>query len=227
MSTEEQLSQIKGVNKITSFYDQNKKGITAAAVVIILLSVGIYYYTNFYKPGREEKAQAAIFMAQRYFQQDSTQKALYGDGINLGMMDVADQFGSTKAGNLAKLYAGRLLLTEGKYEDAKKYLSDVSLDDNFFAPGAKILLGDAYAELGDYKKAGDTYLKAAKMRDNDVTAPKALMKAALAYEASNEYNAAIEALDLMTSEHYDETKAEEVKRLRGRIEAEIYADKNK
>lgn len=226
MSTEEQLSQIKGVDKLTSFYEENKKGITVAGIVVILLAAGIYYYTNFYKPGREEKAQSAIFTAQRYFKQDSTQKALYGDGINLGMIDVADQYGSTKAGNLAKLYAGRMLLEEGKYEEAKEYLSDVSLDDNFFAAGAKILLGDAYSELGDYKKAADIYLKAAKMRDNEVTAPKALKKAVLAYEASNEFEDALDALELWNNEYYDESTAEEIERWKGRLEAQIHAGEN-
>lgn len=225
MSTEEQLSQIKGVDKITSFYEENKKGITVAGVVVILLAVGIYYYTNFYKPGREEKAQSAIFTAQRYFKQDSLQKALYGDGINLGMIDVADQYGNTKAGNLAKLYAGKILLTEGKYEEAKDHLSDVSLDDNFFAAGAKILLGDSYSELGDYEKAADVYMKAAKMRDNDVTAPRALRKAVLAYEASNNFEDALEALEYWSNEYFDDNSADEIERWKGRIEAQLHAEK--
>lgn len=226
MSTEEQLSQIKGFNSVKSFYQSNRKNVSYAGIAIILVAAGIYYYSNFYKPARESKAHAALFSAERYFRLDSTEKALYGDGINLGVIDVADQYGNTKAGNLAKFYAGRLLLSKGEYEQAKEILKGASFSDNYLAAASVILLGDCYTELGDYPKAAKTYLKAAKKRDNNVTAPRALFKAALAFEASQDYKSGIKAINSLREKYYNSINDDEVKRLLARLEAREYGKDN-
>jgi predicted negative regulator of RcsB-dependent stress response len=225
MSTEDQLSQIKGVDSIKAFYDNNRKNVSIAAVVIILIAVGIYYYSNYYKPGKEKKAHAALFTAERYFRSDSVNKALYGDGQELGVIDVADQYGGTKAGNLAKYYAGRMLLTQGKYEEALSFLKDASFSDQFLAASSIILVGDCHSELGDYEKAAKTYMKAAKKRSNDVTTPRALYKAALAYEASSNYGAALKALKQIQSDYYQAIPDDEITKYIAKIEALEFGSK--
>ena len=226
MSTEEQLAKIKGLDSITAFYDKNRKNVTIAAVAIIVIAAGIYYYSNYYKPSKEKEAQAALFSAERYFRNDSTEKALYGDGQNLGVIDVADQFGGTKAGNLARYYAGRMLLTKGEYDMAKGYLEDVKFSDHYLAASSIILLGDCYSELGDYEAAAKKYIKAANKRDNDVTTPRALHKAALAYEASGNYKGALKALNRIRDDYYVALPMDELNRYIAKIEALIYAENN-
>jgi hypothetical protein len=42
------------------------------------------------------------------------------------MLTIAEDFGSTKAGNLANFYAGTALMKQGKFDEAIEYLSDFS-----------------------------------------------------------------------------------------------------
>ncbi len=221
MSTEEQLTQIKGIDKIKAYYDNNRKMVSYAAIGLIIVAAGIYYYSNYYLPKQESKAQSELFAAERYFRNDSTEKALYGDGQYLGMIDIADQFGSTDAGNMAKYYAGRMLIDKSEFEAALGYLKSAKLSDNFIAASSIILIGDCHSELGDYEKAAKTYMRAADKRDNDVTAPRALLKAATAYEATANYKAGLKALHRLKNDYFNTAPAQDVDRYIALMESRL------
>jgi tetratricopeptide (TPR) repeat protein len=219
MSTEEQLSQIKGVDSLKNFYDTNKKNINIAAIAAILVMAGVWYYVREYKPAVEVDANNSFFMAERYYQMDSFNYALNGDGINPGMLDIADEFGSTKVGDLALYYAGRIYLNQGKYNEAIDYLSDASLSDEIMNAQVITLIGDCYSELGDFSKAGDKYMKAANARDNELTTPYALKKAGEAYEEAGEFSDALTALNKLKDDFPTARESQSVDARIARVEA--------
>ena len=102
-----------------------------------------------------------MFKAEEYYRMDSLQKALYGDGLNLGFEKVIDRYGSTKAGNLARFYAGDCYLRTGEFAKAVKQLDDFSTSQKQVQARAYKLLGDAYSELGRNDEAISSYKKAA------------------------------------------------------------------
>ena len=165
------------------------------------------------------EAADSFFMAERYFGLDSMDKALIGDGVHLGMIDIADEFGSTKIGNQASYYAGRILLDQGKFEEALDYLNAASMDDEIMAAQVITLRGDCYSEMEDYEKAGKTYMNAASKRDNELTAPYALMKAGAAFEEAGSYDAAADAYGEIEESYPNSRQAEFVKALIARAEA--------
>ncbi|MFY0643562.1 MAG: tetratricopeptide repeat protein [Bacteroidia bacterium] len=226
MSTEDQLSQIKGFDKIKAFYDNNRRNVSIAAIALIVIAGGIYYYTNMLLPKKETQAQAELFPAERYFRMDSVDKALYGDGQTMGMIDIADQFGSTDAGKLANYYAGRLLMNRGEFEAAKEHLIKAKLKDNFLAAGAVILQGDCESELGNYENAAKLYMKAAEKRENDVTTPKALYKAAIAFEATAQFDKALKALKRIKDDYSESPNGENIDRFIAMVEAKIASQNN-
>jgi len=57
-----------------------------------------------------------MFMAQKYFEQDSIRKALNGDGQYLGFLAIIDEYGMTKSSNLSHYYAGMCYLKLGQFE---------------------------------------------------------------------------------------------------------------
>lgn len=165
------------------FFEKNAKLISmifGAAVVIALLWLAVH---RFYTIPRENKAKEQIFGAEQYFEKDSFNLALNGDGNYPGVLDIIDNYGSTKAGNLAKYYAGVSYLHLGKYKEAIDYLERFSTNDLLLKPVALGATGDAYAEMGNKEKALARYLDAAETNVNNFTTPVYLLKAGRMYES--------------------------------------------
>ncbi len=221
MSTEEQEGKAKGIDSLNNFYESNKKNINIAAIAVIILMAGVWYYFKQYKPGIERDAKDSFFMAERYYGQDSLNKALIGDGINLGMMDIADEFGSTKTGQQATYYAGRILLQQGKFQEALDYLSDVSMSDEIMAAQVISLQGDCYSELGNYSEAGDRYMYAADKRDNAFSRPIALKKAGEAFEEAAEFDDALDAYKALREEYSETPQAQNIEGKIARVSAKM------
>ena len=105
--------------------------------------------------------------------------ALNGDGINPGFEKIISQFGGTKAGNLARYYAGSAALKMGDFNKAVKYLKDFETDAKQVQARAYKLLGDAYAELGKNKEALDSYIKGGReFPEDEANASESLYMAA-------------------------------------------------
>ena len=104
-----------------------------------------------------------MFMAELYFQKDSFALALNGDEQYEGFLSIADDYGVTKAGNLANYYAGLCYLNLGEFENAIDYFSDFSSNDIILSSLALGCIGDCYAELDDIETALDFYKKASKI----------------------------------------------------------------
>lgn len=177
-----------------SFIRDNQKSLAFIAigiVVLILLYVG---YQRFYLAPRAERASNEMFKAEEYIMIDSLQKrAVDGDGSYPGFKEIAQEYSNTKSANIANAYLGGLYLRQGKFQEAVDALSKYSdTGSPVIDPLVIGLLGDAYSELKDYKKAADQYKKAASKSDNSFTAPLFLKKLGLVYEAQNDYKSANE-----------------------------------
>ena len=179
-------------SKTESFIQDNQQPLTIGVVGLLLAVAGVFYYFNMYLPPLELEAQDEMVYAQRYLQQDSFQLAMYGDNLgHLGFEQIADEYGSTNAGNTAKYYMGVSLLQTGAYEDAIAYLKSYSAEDEITGAIALGAIGDAMSELGDEETALDYYVDAANARDNEFTAPIYLMKAGMLAERLNKYDDAL------------------------------------
>ena len=61
-------------------------------------------------------------------------------------------------------------------------------------------IGDAYMQLGNYKKAAEYYKKATASKVNDFSTPIFLMKNALAYEKAEDYASALKIYEQIEKE---------------------------
>lgn len=186
-------------------------GVVAAAVI-----GGILFYN--YRNSQEKEAQAAMFQAVYFFEADSLNAALKGNGQNEGLLSIAEDYGSTKAGNLANYYAGLAYLKQGKFKEAINYLEDYKSNDLILQGKAFSLLGDANLELGNKKEAVNYYLKAADYNANEFFTPQYLMKAGMAYEASNDYAKATEIYDRIITNYVNAAEVTDAKKYKARAE---------
>ena len=185
--TEDQFAQIEEtLSRTEQFIEDNQKNLmtgVGTVVVIVALFIG---YQNLYIAPMEKEAQADMFMAELYFQKDSFNLALNGDGQYLGFVDIADEYSSTKAGSLANYYAGLAYLNSGDFENAIEYLGDFSSDDMVLSALALGCIGDAYMELSDLNNALSFYEDAAAKNINDFTTPRYMLKQAMIHESNGD-----------------------------------------
>jgi len=186
------LEQVESVLSRTEQYiEENKKSLTIIVSAIILVVGGYMLYTRILLTPKENEARAQIFRAEQYFEQDSFDLALEGDGDALGFLEIIDEYGITKTANLANYYAGISYLRLGDYDAAIEYLKSFDSNDKLISVIALGALGDAYVEKEEYNEAVNFFEKAANKNRNDLTSAIYLKKAGLAYEALENYRKAV------------------------------------
>lgn len=226
-STKTENSKSFNLGGLQDFYEKNKKVITYGGGAILGLVVLISFYKLYWLPTQEAEAVNETYFAQNYFEKDSFNVALNG-GISvrtpeepsktmMGFKDIADNYGSTKTGNLANYYAGICLLRTSKFQEAIEYLEKYSGDDEMLAPVAIGAIGDANMELNNTDDAIKFYLKAAEKSTNNFTTPYYLKKAALAYELKGEHKEALGLYECLKNEFNLSTEAREIDKYIARV----------
>lgn len=204
--------------KFDEWFEEKKNIITyiggGILAVIALVFFGKYYLTS-----QNEEAQNTMFQAVYYFEADSLNKALNGDGSNPGLVEIADGYGLTKSGKLASYYAGACYLKLGKYDEAIDYLDNFSSDDILVQARAYALIGDAYMEKTDYENAISYYKKASNYKPTKQFTPDYLMKLALACELNKDYTGAIDAYNIIINEYPNSMKIADAKKYKALSEA--------
>lgn len=178
----------ESANKAEEFVEKNQKNIFIIIGVVAALALGYLVYQQFIVKPKQGEAMNEMYQAQKFFNEAVTssvaQDSLYnlalkgGEG-KLGMVDIADQYSGTAAGNLANYYAGMAYLNIKNYEQAIVYLDKFESEDEALAPMAKGAIGDAFVQLTDKENALDYYTQAANLRQNQFTAPTYLYKAGI------------------------------------------------
>lgn len=190
--TEDKIVAVEeALSKTEQFIEDNQKWLIIGLTAIVLVVLGLLAYNKLYKAPREAKAKSEVFMAEKYFEADSLDLALNGDGNHAGFLEIIDNYGSTQTGNLAHYYAGMCFLKKGEYQKAIDYLEDFSSDEMMVSSMALGGIGDAYLELGNNDKAISYYKQAASNKPNEFTSPVFLMKAGLTSELKGDYAAAL------------------------------------
>ena len=206
-------------SKTENFIEANKKVVTIIPLAIIVV-IGLYFgYKKVYIAPMEVEAQSQIFMAEKYFEQDSLQKAINGDGVNYGFVEIIDEYSGTKTANLAHYYLGIAYRNTGEYEMAIDELKSFSSSDVLISAIALGAIGDSYMELNDLDKAISYYKKAAAHNANELTTPIYLLKAGLAYEDNNNYNDAIKQYKAIKTDYRDSREAQSIDKYIARAEA--------
>ncbi|MFI5218809.1 MAG: tol-pal system YbgF family protein [Bacteroidia bacterium] len=198
------------IDKADHYIQENKKSLSIIGGAVVLVVGGYFAYTNFIVGPQEKEASSKMFFAEQYFQKDSLNLALNGDGNNPGFLEIIDNYGSSQSANLANYYAGICYLKKGEYENAIEYLSDYDAEDDVTGAIALGGIGDANLELGKKDDALKFYKKAYKWDDNQFSAPIYMMKAAMVYEMNNDYKSASELYERIKKEYPASQTANEV-----------------
>lgn len=198
------------ITKGQAFFEKNGKLLIIIVCAILVVLVAIFGLRRWYFQPREVEASEQMYAAEQWFGQGNYELALNGNDAHLGFAAMIDEYGGTKAANLAKYYAGISSLRLGNYDDAIEYLGKYKAKDTFSKPMAMMAIGDAEMEKGDTESAINHYLKAANAEDNFVTAPTALFKAGLGYIMLGKGKEAADCLKQIKTKYPESTEWNEV-----------------
>lgn len=197
-------------SKTQAFVQNYRKQILGGLIAIVVILLGWFLFHQYVSIPREQKASTELGKGQQYFMAEQFDKALNGDGATYaGFKRIADDYSSTKAGNLANLYAGLCEANLGKWQEAVKYLEDYDpADDAMISPMAVDALGNAYVHVNQLDKAVSTFKKAAKMADkaskdgvNNTLSPRFLLQAGEILESQNKKSDALELYKKIKSDY--------------------------
>lgn len=179
-------------DRAQQFWNKNGKFLVYGLAAIVLLVGAYLVYQNYFKDPEEQKASEAMWKAEDFYRMDSVRLALNGSGANQGFLRIISKYGGTKAGNLARFYAGSCYMKLGDFSNAIKQLKEFKTDDELLQVRAAGLLGDAYAETGKKNEAVESYKKAGTLFDKDnINSPEYLFRAGLLYETMGKNQEAI------------------------------------
>lgn len=217
----------QGASRTEAWVEKNQNYILGIVGAIAICVLGYLAYEQFIQKPKESEAMNEMFQAQSYYEMALTAESkdsLYSLALNggqgkYGFIDIIDNYGSTDAGNLANYYAGMAYLNTQKYQEAIDHLDNFSSDDAFLGPIAKGAIGDAFVQLEQNEEALKYYEEAAKMRDNELTAPRFLLKAGITALNIGNKDVALKHFQKITEEYPNSQEAKKADLYVGQAES--------
>lgn len=205
------------IGRSEAFLKKNSKVLGGVLVAALVLIGGILFF-QINNQNQNEKAQEEMFQAVYFFEQDSVDFALNGDGINKGLLSIVEDYPRTDAANLAHFYIGSIYLSQKNFQGALDHLEEFSSSDYLVQAKAYSLIGDANLELGDTDAAISSYTKAARTNENKYMSPKYLAKLAVAQEEAGKIEDAIKTYTEIEEKYYESFEYAIARKHKARLE---------
>lgn len=201
------------VVKSENFLEKYSKQILIIIAAFVAIACIYLAYKQFYLEPKTEEAQKAMYKGESLFRNGEDSLALYGNGNDfIGFEAIADQYGSTDAGKLAKAYAGLCYAQLGKYEKALDYLKGYSANDKLFTHLVNGAIGDCLVNTGKAQEAVSYFEKGAKGADNVIHSPILYKKAGLIYRDLGNYDKVIEVFTIIQNKYANSPLTPEAKK---------------
>jgi tetratricopeptide (TPR) repeat protein len=187
------MSEVQQEQAPVAFIKKNQKQVVYFFAAVIIAVVGYFGYAEVYQKPLEAKASDAMYVAEKYFANDSSELVLNGDGTSKGVLYIIKEFSGTKAANLAKYYAGMSYYRLKDYNKAIEYLKDFSTNAKQVQAVAYGSIGDAYSELKKNEEAIEYYKKAGThFPEDEAISSEYLFRAASFLELNGKNEEALE-----------------------------------
>jgi tetratricopeptide (TPR) repeat protein len=187
------MSELQQEQATVSIPKKNQQLIVYLLAGGLIAVAGFFGYSELYQKPLEAKAADAMYVAEKYFANDSSELVLKGDGTSKGVLYIIKEFSGTKAANLAKYYAGMSYYRLKDYNKAIEYLKDFSTNAKQVQAVAYGSIGDAYSELKKNDEAIEYYKKAGThFPEDEAISSEYLFRAASFLELNGKNDAALE-----------------------------------
>ena len=180
------------------YYLNNKKQVTLYAVIVLVLLIAVIGYKLIYikmivEPKEKEGIEELWQAESKAFDENDWETSIYGDSLGFfkGFKEISEDYSGQKAGQIAQYNLGIAFMNNKEYENAIIALKKVNFNDILLGTISQGAIGDSYLQLGAVSDALKYYEIAYSRKENDLTTPIYLMKAALCLEIEERYEEAI------------------------------------
>lgn len=198
---EQQLSQSEklmlGYANTTSWVSVNKQKVIGGAVVLVAIIAALFIWRSNQQESAD-RAEALLTRITPYFQGNDWRKAIDGDPSNriqnepiMGLRQIVADYGSTKAGQLAKLSLGNCYYYLGKLDSALTAFDAVSTDLPLVKSSAAAGKAAILEDKGNKEEAAKLFMSAASVEPINPLNADYSYAAARNYEQSGKKDEAI------------------------------------
>ncbi len=160
---EETIVDVQEVYTKTEMYvEKNRKPLVIVVAAVAIIFIAFFGYKQLIVKPQLEEASNNIWKAQLYFENDSLDLALNGDGLYMGFEEISETYASLSVGKLANYYCGLIYRNNGEYETALDYFQKADFDDAAVGILAMGNVGDMHVELENYQDGATWLEKAAR-----------------------------------------------------------------
>lgn len=191
------------------FYDQYKKPLIAGIAVVLIAALGFIGYQA-YVSTQNAEAQERLGEVIGLYEQGQYQQALEGGSGTMGLLAIADEYGITEAGDLARFYAADAFYNLGNYERALELFEAYDIEENYLGASAAAGMAASYVNLEQHQKAAEQYEKAATIYESQATSPMYLFNAAENYEKAGELAQARALYEQVQEQYPESSQAQQV-----------------
>jgi tetratricopeptide (TPR) repeat protein len=199
--------EIKEDKLVTAYFDSRKwieenKRLVGYIVAAPLIIIALWFWWHQKTNEWNDKATTMLAKVSPYYDESKFDLAISGnpqEGTQ-GLQAIVDEYGSTQAGELAKLYLANSYYALKNYDKALEYYDDISVSDMMVSSSAIAGAAACYEAKGDFSKAASAFEKAASKNMTMVQGPENLQRAAVNYAAAGKKEKAVELLQTLKKE---------------------------
>lgn len=197
----------------TTWYQSNKKILNGVLTGVVVLAVVVVAYLNNVN-SNNVKATSELGKITSYYDQGKYDVAINGnlqENVR-GLQAIVDDYGSTKAGELATFYLANCYFAQANYDKALQYFLDVDVSDELISVSALSGAAACYEAQGNYEKAASTFEKAAFKYAKDVNAAENIFHAGKNYLVLGNKEKASELFKKIKKDHQTSAIARDIDR---------------
>ena len=205
-----------------SFFDEHRTAILGGIAAVVVLALAAIGFTA-WRAAQSEEAQRLLGAILVEYERGNWQAALDGTDTAPGLLEIADEYGSTATGEQATFFAADALFQLGRTDEALEMFEDY---DGGGLLEASALAGQAaiYEVQGDPGRAAELYERAAGVYASPASGPAYLLDAGRAHLAAGDAEAAQAVLQRVLDEYGDAPEATVAEAELGRAEAAATAE---
>ena len=198
---EEKLSQSEELlvtyHKTSSWVKDNSSKAVGAGVVVVALIVGFFIWHS-KQAENSERSEVMLSRVVGLYQAGEWRKAIDGDAKQKlqneplrGLKEIASEYGSTHAGQIAKLYLGNSYYYLGKLDSAMQAFNDASEDGSLLKAAVESGKATIFEDKGNKEEAAKLFVSAASIEKINPMNADYTLAAARNYEQAGKKEEAI------------------------------------